>query len=188
MEFFLAANTQIKKTPKKRGRTVDKRTVAKNAKVHQQIFDDIMEFYLNGNFGPQRLLDLSTRYKQPIPQIRTIAISVSQLLQQLQQISDDPLEAKQIKKAEIVQKLHSLLETAVKKSDLKAANLILTNISKLYGLYEDENTLKLTNNFSLFSSKFSEEELDQVKKSFKLPDSIVQDYKNQLNAKPDDNK
>lgn len=142
----------------------------------EAIFDECMSAMTKGTFKPATLLALHRKHKTPIPEIRAIAAQASGLLRQLQELSDDPEEAKTMMKANMNEKLTQLLEEAQKNKDYKAANAIITTYGRLNNLFTPEGP-QISNTIGIFS-KFTDEELRHVRNGFDLPESVIADLEN----------
>lgn len=156
-------------------RRLDIRQQRKLALQETAIYEDCMTSLLDGSFGPSKMLELISKHKTHLPQVRLIAVQAASTLRSLQQLSDNPEEAKSIMKANIHSKLENMLNTSIEQGNLKTANLIIANICKLQGLYESSN-LNITNTFGVLTNKLTIQEMEQIKLTGQIPEHILQEH------------
>lgn len=160
---------------KDKKKNVAKRQV-KLAMKADVVFDDILNQMIKGTFGPSSMMTIVQRHKCAVPDVRAIAAQAAGTLRQLQELSDDTEEAKIMMKSNVNTKLQSMLESAQKDKDYKAANAIIQTYCKLNNLFTPDGP-QISNTIGIFS-KFTDAELAHVRAGFDLPETVLNDLEN----------
>ena len=149
--------------------------------------EELTMLILQGQYNARTLFNLSQKYQAGITWIRSRANEAFSLIRILQATSEDPDEAKAQIKSDIDQKLDKVYELSLSLSrpDLRTALSVLTNKAKLHNIYNPEQ-IELINNPML---KISQIEIQHIKETGQLPQSILNDWNNkQVNENNDEEK
>lgn len=155
--------------------TNGRKTALSRAK-EEIITNELTDIILTGDYNTATLYKLYKKHNVSVDKIRNLACAVVTLLHKLQELSDDPEEAKQLLRVQMTEELYRLLQLSKEKKDYRTANAVIENVAKLHGLNKQAPAVQLNNSFGILS-KFTEEEVAHMRQGFELPASVLEDKK-----------
>lgn len=138
--------------------------------------EELTILILAGQYNPKTLYELCQKYDSGLNWVRQRANEAFSLVRILQNSDKSTEEQKQILKADIDQKLDYVYNRSLvgSKPDLRTALAVLNSKAKLNNIYAPES-IELINNPMM---KITQVEIQHIKETGQLPQSILDDWNN----------